>query len=98
MVHDPVGVVVPHAAAYRRVDFFMRQMQGGAGRAMSFGRSRARMLNQEQGKVTFDDVAGVDEAKEELSEVSTSSPIRASSPVLAGAFPRRPARRPSRYR
>ncbi len=49
--------------------FFMRQMQGGAGRAMSFGRSRARMLNQEQGKVTFDDVAGVDEAKEELSEV-----------------------------
>ena len=49
--------------------FFMRQMQGGAGKAMSFGRSRARMLNQEQGKVTFDDVAGVDEAKEELSEV-----------------------------
>ena len=49
--------------------FFMRQMQGGAGRAMSFGRSRARMLNQEQGKVTVDDVAGVDEAKEELSEV-----------------------------
>ena len=49
--------------------FFMRQMQGGAGRAMSFGRSRARLLNQEQGKVTFDDVAGVEEAKEELSEV-----------------------------
>lgn len=49
--------------------FFMRQMQGGAGKAMSFGRSRARMLNQEQGRVTFDDVAGVDEAKEELSEV-----------------------------
>ncbi|AGC49592.1 ATP-dependent zinc metalloprotease FtsH [Lawsonia intracellularis] len=49
--------------------FFMRQMQGGAGRAMSFGRSRARMLNQEQGRVTFEDVAGVDEAKEELSEV-----------------------------
>ncbi len=49
--------------------FFMRQMQGGAGKAMSFGRSRARMLNQEQGRVTFEDVAGVDEAKEELSEV-----------------------------
>lgn len=49
--------------------FFMRQMQGGAGRAMSFGRSRARLLNQEQGKVTFEDVAGVDEAKDELSEV-----------------------------
>ena len=49
--------------------FFMRQMQGGAGRAMSFGRSRARMINQEQGRVTFADVAGVDEAKEELTEV-----------------------------
>ena len=67
--------------------FFMRQMQGGAGRAMSFGRSRARMLNQEQGKVTFDDVAGVDEAKEELSEV-VAFPIRASLPALAGASPR----------
>ncbi len=49
--------------------FYMRQMQGGAGKAMSFGRSRARMLNQDQARVTFDDVAGVDEAKEELSEV-----------------------------
>ena len=68
--------------------FFMRQMQGGAGRAMSFGRSRARMLNQEQGKVTFDDVAGVDEARKNFPKSSTSSPIRASSLVLAGAFPR----------
>ncbi len=49
--------------------FFMRQMQSGNGRAMSFGRSRARMITQEQTKVTFEDVAGVDEAKEELSEV-----------------------------
>ncbi len=49
--------------------FYMRQMQGGAGRAMSFGRSRARMLSQDQTRITFDDVAGVDEAKEELSEV-----------------------------
>ncbi len=49
--------------------FFMRQMQGGGGKAMSFGRSRARMITQEQGRVTFDDVAGVDEAKEELQEV-----------------------------
>ena len=49
--------------------FFMRQMQGGGGKAMSFGRSRARMLNQEGARVTFDDVAGVDEAKEELQEV-----------------------------
>ena len=49
--------------------FFMRQMQSGGGKAMSFGRSRARMLNQEGARVTFADVAGVDEAKEELQEV-----------------------------
>ncbi|WP_301194291.1 ATP-dependent metallopeptidase FtsH/Yme1/Tma family protein, partial [uncultured Desulfovibrio sp.] len=49
--------------------FFMRQMQNGGGKAMSFGRSRARLLNQENARVTFADVAGVDEAKEELSEV-----------------------------
>ena len=52
--------------------FFMRQMQGGGsgGRgAMSFGRSKARLISEETAKVTFDDVAGVDEAKEELSEV-----------------------------
>ncbi len=49
--------------------FFMRQMQGGGGKAMSFGRSRARMIDQDKARVTFADVAGVDEAKEELSEV-----------------------------
>lgn len=49
--------------------FFMRQMQGGGGKTMSFGRSRARMISQEAARVTFDNVAGVDEAKEELSEV-----------------------------
>ncbi len=51
--------------------FFMRQMQGGGGGrgAMSFGKSRARLLTEKQGRVTFDDVAGVDEAKEELEEV-----------------------------
>ncbi|KFI21773.1 ATP-dependent zinc metalloprotease FtsH [Nitrosococcus oceani] len=51
--------------------FFMRQMQGGAGGrgAMSFGKSRARMLSEEQVKVTFSDVAGCDEAKEEVQEL-----------------------------
>lgn len=49
--------------------FFMRQMQGGGGKAMSFGKSRARLLSDQQEKVTFDDVAGIDEAKEELSEI-----------------------------
>ena len=46
-----------------------RQMQGGSGRAMSFGKSKARLLTEHHGRVTFDDVAGVDEAKEELQEV-----------------------------
>ena len=45
--------------------FFMRQMQGGKGGAMGFGRSKAKLLNEAQGKVTFNDVAGVEEAKEE---------------------------------
>jgi cell division protease FtsH len=49
--------------------FFMRQMQSGGGKAMGFGKSRARLLTERQGQVTFDDVAGVDEAKEELEEI-----------------------------
>ena len=49
--------------------FFMRQMQAGGGRAMGFGKSRARMLTEKQGRVTFDDVAGIDEAKGELQEI-----------------------------
>jgi len=49
--------------------FFMRQMQGGGGKAMSFGKSKAKMVTQESTKVTFTDVAGVDEAKEELTEI-----------------------------
>ena len=49
--------------------FFMRQMQGGKGGAMGFGKSKARLLTEKQGKVTFEDVAGVDEAKDELEEI-----------------------------
>ena len=49
--------------------FFMRQMQGGKGGAMGFGRSKAKLLNEAQGRVTFQDVAGVEEAKEELEEI-----------------------------
>jgi cell division protease FtsH len=49
--------------------FFMRQMQSGGGKALSFGKSRARLMSDTQEKVTFQDVAGIDEAKEELSEV-----------------------------
>ena len=49
--------------------FFMRQMQSGSGRAMGFGRSRAKLLNENKNKVTFKDVAGIDEAKAELEEI-----------------------------
>jgi len=49
--------------------FFMRQMQSGGGRAMGFGKSKAKLLTERQGRVTFDDVAGVDEAKDDLQEI-----------------------------
>jgi len=49
--------------------FFIRQIQAGGGKAMSFGKSKAKMLNESSHKVTFEDVAGVNEAKEELEEV-----------------------------
>jgi cell division protease FtsH len=49
--------------------FFMRQMQAGGGKALSFGKSRARLMTDSQEKVTFEDVAGIDEAKEELQEI-----------------------------
>lgn len=49
--------------------FFMRQMQAGGGKAMAFGKSRARIMNEKTKRVTFDDVAGIDEAKAELKEI-----------------------------
>ncbi len=49
--------------------FFLRQMQSGTGRAMGFGKSKARLLTEKHGRVTFDDVAGIDEAKGELEEI-----------------------------
>ncbi len=49
--------------------FFMRQMQSGGGKAMGFGKSKARLLTEKSGRVTFDDVAGIDEAKDELEEI-----------------------------
>ena len=49
--------------------FFMRQMQAGGGKALSFGKSKARLLSEQTAQVTFDDVAGIDEAKEELGEI-----------------------------
>ncbi|HEY7552985.1 MAG TPA: ATP-dependent zinc metalloprotease FtsH [Hyphomicrobiaceae bacterium] len=49
--------------------FFMRQMQSGGGRAMGFGKSKAKLLTERQGRVTFEDVAGVEEAKADLQEI-----------------------------
>ena len=49
--------------------FFLRQMQAGGGKAMGFGKSRAKLLTERQGRVTFEDVAGVDEAKDDLKEI-----------------------------
>jgi cell division protease FtsH len=69
--------------------FFMRQMQGGGGRgAMSFGRSRARLLGEDQVKVTFADVAGVDEAKEEVKELVEFLRDPAKFQNLGGRIPK----------
>ena len=50
--------------------YFMRNMQGGGGRAMGFGKSKAKLLTEKSGRVTFEDVAGIEEAKSELVELS----------------------------
>ena len=69
--------------------FFMRQMQGGGGRgAMSFGKSKARMLTEDKNKVTFDDVAGVEEAKEEVAELVEFLRDPSRFQKLGGKIPR----------
>ena len=70
--------------------FFMRQMQGGGGGrgAMSFGKSRARMLGEDQVKVTFNDVAGVEEAKEEVAELVEFLSDPSKFQKLGGKIPR----------
>src|SRR6202043_3619934 len=69
--------------------FFMRQMQGGGrGGAFSFGNSRARMLDENQNQVTFGDVAGVDEAKEEVAELVDFLRDPSKFQKLGGRIPR----------
>ena len=69
--------------------FFMRQLQGGGGRgALSFGKSRARLLNEEKNKITFADVAGVEEAKEEVQELVEFLSDPSKFQKLGGRIPR----------
>ncbi|MBR56462.1 MAG: cell division protein FtsH [Myxococcales bacterium] len=64
-----LGTWLPILLLVFLIIFFFRQMQSGSGRAMSFGKSKHRMLTESQNKITFKDVAGVEEAKDELEEV-----------------------------
>ncbi len=69
--------------------FFMRQMQGGGGRgALSFGKSRARLLTEDKNRITFEDVAGVEEAKEEVGELVEFLSAPAKFTNLGGRIPR----------
>ena len=68
--------------------FFMRQMQGGARGAMGFGKSKARLLTENKNRITFDDVAGVDEAKEELQEIVDFLKDPAKFQRLGGKIPK----------
>ncbi|MGE5567179.1 MAG: ATP-dependent zinc metalloprotease FtsH [Parcubacteria group bacterium] len=68
--------------------FFMRQMQGGARGAMGFGKSKARLLTENKNRVTFEDVAGVDEAKEELTEIVDFLKDPAKFQRLGGKIPK----------
>ena len=64
-----VGTLLPMLLILGVWLFFMRQMQGGSRGAMGFGKSKAKLLTEANGRVTFDDVAGVDEAKQDLEEI-----------------------------
>src|SRR6266446_5392455 len=70
--------------------FLSRQMQGGAGKAMGFGKSRAKMLTEAHGRVTFEDVAGVDEAKQDLQEIVEFLRDPGKYQRLGGRRPRQP--------
>ena len=68
--------------------FFMRQMQGGGGKAMGFGKSKAKLLTERHGRVTFEDVAGIDEAKDDLEEIVEFLRDPAKFQRLGGRIPK----------
>jgi len=68
--------------------FFMRQLQAGGTKAMSFGKNRARMLDENQNKITFKDVAGIDEAKEEVQEIVEFLKQPKKFTILGGRIPK----------
>ncbi len=79
--------------------FFIRQMQSGGGKAMGFGKSKAKLLTERHGRVTFEDVAGVDEAKEDLQEIVEFLKDPHKFQRLGGKIPKGcAARRSSRHR
>jgi cell division protease FtsH len=79
---------LPFIALFGVWIFLSRQMQGGAGKAMGFGKSRAKLLTEAHGRVTFDDVAGVDEAKQDLQEIVEFLRDPSKFQRLGGRIPR----------
>ena len=85
---NPTHLITPILLLIGVWIFFMRQMQGGARGAMGFGKSKARLLTENKNRVTFDDVAGVDEAKEELAEIVDFLKDPAKFQRLGGKIPK----------
>ena len=74
----------------------MRQLQAGGGKAMSFGKSKAKLMTEHHNKVTFADVAGIDESKDELEEIISFLKDPKKFTKLGGRIPMRPYRSPRR--
>ena len=83
-----LGTWLPMIILFGFFFFFIRQLQSGGGKAMSFGKSRARLLNKANNKVTFADVAGIDESKDELGEVVSFLKNPAKFTRLGGRIPK----------